>query len=213
MHTLSHPLLMPNATPFSAAPEGAMPVFYQFGLEAAPNEQLAIALHTTVPLLLAQYPDRATLVHEVILADLERQKRDHTQLYQESPSAVERLYGLLQLGLRDLTATPGTFYAELQVAFPKTWEAIMDHFISYSSPQLQQLLNDGIRARLFRSDINIQLVTKILIEQLNMMLNPQTFPPDRYNMREVFRSIYLYYIRGICTDEGARVAAEHFARL
>ena len=46
-----------------------------------------------------------------------------------------------------------------------------------------------------------------------MLLNPQVFPPDRYNMREVFRSIFLYYIRGICTDEGARIAAEHFAQL
>ncbi|MBU6119692.1 hypothetical protein [Hymenobacter siberiensis] len=52
-----------------------------------------------------------------------------------------------------------------------------------------------------------------MLEQLNVMLNPQVFPPDRYNMREVFRSIFLYYIRGICTDDGARIAAEHFARL
>ena len=89
----------------------------------------------------------------------------------------------------------------------------MEHLNSYSGPQLQQLLNDGIRNRLFRFDINIQLVTRILLEQLNMMLNPQVFPPDRFNMAEVFRSIFLYYIRGICTDEGARIAAEHFARL
>lgn len=89
---------------------------------------------------------------------------------------------------------------------------MMDHMHSYSAPQLQALLNDGIRSRLFRSDINIQLVTKILLEQVTLMLNPQVFPPDRYNMSEVFRSIFLYYIRGICTDEGARIAAEHFAR-
>ena len=89
----------------------------------------------------------------------------------------------------------------------------MSNVNTYSAPQLQQLLNDGIRNREFRSDINIQLVTKIIIEQLNMLLNPQVFPPDRYYMREVFRSIFLYYIRGICTDEGARIAAEYFARL
>jgi len=57
------------------------------------------------------------------------------------------------------------------------------------------------------------LVTKVLAKQLNLLLNPPVFPPDRFNMAEVFRSIFLYYIRGICTDEGARIAAEHFARL
>ena len=190
-----------------------MPVFYQHGLQSAPDAALATALHTSVPALTAQFPSRELLVHHAMLADMERQKREHVELYAQYPSAVERLYGLLQLGLRDLASIPGQFYGDLQTGFPQTWDAVMEHVHSYSAPQLQQLLNDGIRIRLFRSDINIQLVTNILIEQLNLLLNPQVFPPDRYNMREVFRSIFLYYIRGICTDDGARIAAEHFARL
>jgi AcrR family transcriptional regulator len=204
---------MPDFTLPITALEAAMPVFHQHGLHTASDAALAAALNTTVPNLTAQFPSRELLVHHAILADMERQKREHVELYAQYPSAVERLYGLLQLGLRDLAAVPGQFYADLQTGFPQTWDAAMENMNSYSAPQLQQLLNDGIRNRLFRSDINIQLVTKILVEQINMMLNPLTFPPDRYNMREVFRSIFLYYIRGICTDDGARIAAEHFARL
>ncbi len=190
-----------------------MPIFHQHGLHAAPDALLATALRTTVPALLVRFPDRAALVHHSLLADLERQKRDHAALYAQFPTAVERLYGLLQLGLRELAGVPGQFYGDLQTGFPQTWAAVMEHLASYSAPQLQQLLNDGIRSRLFRSDINIQLVTKILMEQLNLLLNPQIFPPERFNTGEVFRSIFLYYIRGICTDDGARIAAEHFARL
>ncbi|MBH8558737.1 TetR/AcrR family transcriptional regulator [Hymenobacter negativus] len=204
---------MPDFTLPTASLEAAMPVFYRYGLHTAPDAVLATTLHTTEADLAAQFPSRELLVHHAILADIERQKREHVELFAQYSSAVERLYGLLQLGLRDLAAVPGQFYVDLQTGFPKTWEAAMDNVNTYSAPQLQQLLNDGIRNRMFRSDINIQLVTKIIVEQLNMLLNPQVFPPDRYNMREVFRSIFLYYIRGICTEEGARIAAEHFARL
>ena len=108
---------------------------------------------------------------------------------------------------------PGQFYVNLQTGFPKTWDEVMEDLTSYPASQLQQLLNDESRNHLFRSDINIQLVTKVLVEQLNPLFSPSVFPPDRFNMAEVFRSIFLYYIRGICTDEGARIAAEHFARL
>jgi AcrR family transcriptional regulator len=204
---------MPDSTLTATSLEAALRLFYQQGLHTAPDAQLAAVLDTTVPALTAQFPSRELLVHHTMLADIERQKRDHVVLYAQFPSAVERLYGLLQLGLRDLAAVPGPFYGILQTDFPQTWDALMDHLQGYSAPQLQQLLNDGIRSRLFRSDINIKLVTKILIEQLNLLLNPQVFPPDRFNMAEVFRSIFLYYIRGICTDDGARIAAEHFARL
>ena len=204
---------MPDSTLSTAALEAVMPVFHQQGLAAATDTRLATALGTTPAALLAQFPSRDLLVHHAMLADLERQKREHVDLYAEFSTAVERLYGLLRLGLHELVKTPGTFYSELQTGYPQTWEAVLSHLNTYSAPQLQQLLNDGIRAKLFRSDINIQLVTKIILEQLNMMLNPLIFPPDRFSPAEVFRSIFLYYIRGICTDEGARIAAEHFARL
>ena len=204
---------MADFTPATAPLEAALPVFYQYGLHTAPDALLATALHTTVPELTALFPSRELLVHRVLLAERERQRREHVELFAKYPTAVERLYGLLKLGLRDLAAVPGQFYIDLQTGFPHAWEAGMEHLQTYSAPQLQQLLNDGIRSRLFRSDINIQLVTKILLEQISLLLNPQVFPPDRYNMSEVFRSIFLYYVRGICTEEGARIAAEHFARL
>lgn len=190
-----------------------MPVFHQYGLHTASMAQLAMALNTTTTDLETQYPTRTDLVVATVLADIERQKREHTALYAEYPSAVERLYGLLRLGLRDLASIPASFYGDLQTDFPAAWAVALEHLATYSAPQLQQLLNDGIRNRLFRSDININLVTKVLMEQLNLLLNPGVFPPDRYNMAEVFRSIFLYYIRGLCTDEGARISAEHFARL
>ncbi|OGX89538.1 hypothetical protein BEN47_06550 [Hymenobacter lapidarius] len=190
-----------------------MPVFYQYGLRTASDAQLAMAIDMSVTDLQAQYPSRDALVGAAVLADTERQKREHVALYAEFSSAVERLYGLLRLGLDDLASMPAAFYSELQTDFPNAWMVIVEHLATYSAPQLQQLLNDGIRNRLFRSDININLVTKVLIEQINMMLNPAVFPPDRYNMAEVFRSIFLYYIRGLCTDEGARISAEHFARI
>lgn len=66
---------------------------------------------------------------------------------------------------------------------------------------------------MFRSDINIQLVTIILIQQVNIVLTPGIFPAGSFQVAEIFRSIFLYYIRGLCTDQGARLAAEHFARI
>ena len=71
-----------------------------------------------------------------MLADREYQKREHVELYAEFPTAVERLYGLLQLGLRDLASGPGQFYADLHTGFPQAWNAMMAHLDSYLAPQL-----------------------------------------------------------------------------
>jgi len=52
----------------------------------------------------------------------------------------------------------------LRIGFPKTLYEVMENLTSYPASQLQQLLNGESRNRLFRSDINIQLVTKVLVE-------------------------------------------------
>ncbi len=36
---------------------------------------------------------------------------------------------------------------------------------------------------------------------------------DHYNRAAVFRRFFLYYISHLCTNKGARITAEHFARL
>jgi hypothetical protein len=192
---------MPKTTPVAVSLEPALSVFYRYGLSAASDASLAEALSIPVAELHRLYPDRAALVHHTVLADIERQKREHTELYARYPSAVERCTaaatGLARLGHHSgqllqrpsnhLPGDLGRCHGALGNVFGTSAAAVAQR----RHPQ-----------PLFRSDININLVTKILMEQLSMMLNPAVFPPDRYNMAEVFRSIFLYYIRGICTDEG-----------
>jgi hypothetical protein len=143
---------------------------------------------------------------------MERQKRDHARLFAWYASPVERLYGLISYSIQDLLDTPANYYPDL-MQYPQAAQAMQDYLAQHSTPQLQQLLNEGIRQGLFRSDINIQLVTIILIQQVNIVLTPGIFPAGSFQVAEIFRSIFLYYIRGLCTDQGARLAAEHFARL
>ena len=204
---------MPTLTPFVAtALTACMAVFRREGFVAPTDEEVATALGSTPATLAAQYPDRAALVLHSLHTDLERQKQDHTRLYDQYPSAVERLYALINYSIEDLLITDARFFPDL-AQFPGAWQLLQDHLAAYSTPQLHQLLNDGIRQGLFRSDINIRLVTIILIQQVNIAITPGIFPPGSFQVVEIFRSIFLYYIRGLCTDQGARLAAEHFARM
>ena len=189
-----------------------MAVFRQKGLVAPTDAELAGAMGLAPETLAAQYGDRPTLVLQALLNDMERQKHEHTRLYDQYPTSVERLYALLDHSIQDLLVTDPRCVSDL-AQFPAAGQALQDHLASYSTPQLHQLLNDGIRHGLFRSDINIRLVTIIIVQQVNIVLTPGIFPTGGFQLAEIFRSVFLYYIRGLCTEQGARLAAEHFARI
>ncbi len=204
---------MSTSSAFQASPLTASAVFFrQRGYEAPTDTESAHSLGLTLEAFLARYPSREALALHYLLDDMERQKRDHARLFEWYSSPVERLYGLISYSIQDLLDTPVNYYPDL-MQYPKAAQAMQDYLAQHSTPQLQQLLNEGIRQGLFRSDINIQLVTIILIQQVNIVLTPGIFPAGSFQVAEIFRSIFLYYIRGLCTDQGARLAAEHFARI
>lgn len=204
---------MSTSSAFQASPLTASAAFLrQRGYAAPTDTELAHSLGLTPEAFLARYPSREALALHYLLDDMERQKRDHARLFAWYSSPVERLYGLISYSIQDLLDTPASYYPDL-MQYPTAAQAMQDYLAQHSTPQLQQLLNEGIRQGLFRSDINIQLVTIILIQQVNIVLTPGIFPAGSFQVAEIFRSIFLYYIRGLCTDQGARLAAEHFARL
>jgi len=204
---------MSTSPAFQASPlTASAALFRQRGFAAPTDAEVAGSLGLTPEAFLVQYPSREALALHFLLDDMARQKRDHVRLFEWYPSPVERLYGLISYSIQDLLGTSASYYPEL-MQYPSAAQAMQDYLAEHSTPQLQQLLNEGIRQGLFRSDINIQLVTIIIIQQVNIVLTPGIFPAGSFQTAEIFRSIFLYYIRGLCTDQGARLAAEHFARI
>ncbi len=146
--------MVSSTTLFAASPLAAdMAIFRKAGFVEPSDVELAQALGLSPTALAARYPSREALVQASLATDLERQKCDHIRLYEQYPSAVERLYSLISYSIQDLLVTDAHYFPDL-ARFPAAWQVLQDHLAAYSTPQLHQLLNEGIRQGLFRSDIN-----------------------------------------------------------
>ncbi|WP_210489787.1 TetR/AcrR family transcriptional regulator [Rufibacter aurantiacus] len=153
------------------------------------------------------------LVTQVVQYDLESRKKDHERIFAGEPSPLRRLLLVVKLGLDTLRSSQPTVLMEIQENYPAAWALYWNHSNDYTTHLLYDLLNEGVLQKEFRQDLNIQLVTKIMLEQLGLVVNPMTFPPDRFDISEVFRSVFLYYIRGICTEEAMKTAEDFFSKL
>ena len=189
----------------------ALIIFHRDGLgeitEASAPRKLNIAPATFQEL----FTGMEDMVNQAVKYDLKVQVDEHNVMLANSPDAVESIMRLLQHGISQVKRVNPLYYLQLQQQYPGAWQIGLDHLASYSYPQIHSIINQGVLEGNFRRDINLELVTKIIMEQLNMLLNPALFPPDRYSLAEVFRSIYLYYLRGLCTDAGAKLAEDFFA--
>ncbi|MCC2545663.1 TetR/AcrR family transcriptional regulator [Hymenobacter sp. BT175] len=188
-------------------------LFVNNGISQYSTEELMDALDISPSTFRELFRDKDDLVLQVMHYDIERQKQDHAKLFARVSHPVERLLGLLENAIQNIRSMSPGYLPDLIHNYPAAWEVRQQHLQEYSMPQIQGLLNDGVMQKMLRGDININLVSKIIVELVGMVINENTFPPARYDMAEVFRSVYLYYFRGLCTDEGMKSAAAYFARM
>lgn len=192
--------------------EGVLHLFRAEGIESNTEEDILRKVGISVSTYQEMFSSKAEMVKQVILFDTETQKRELARLLVKARNPVEEIMILLQNGISTLKTINQIMISDLQQHYPDAWAITHDYLTNYSHLQNSEILNRGIMQGFFRKDINLQLVTKIIMEQFFMMINPAVFPPSRYNLAEVFRSIYLYYVRGICTEQGGKMAEEYFAK-
>jgi AcrR family transcriptional regulator len=65
------------------------------------------------------------------------------------------------------------------------------------------LLKDGSKEGLFSSDIDFDIIALLMREQMNLLQIPWTL--GKYNHTEVRNTLFLIFIRGICTDAGWKI--------
>lgn len=189
-----------------------MRIFRVEGIEANSEDELIRKLDIRKSTYHELFRNKADLVKRVIVFDIEKQKEEQRQMLSGAANPVEEIMLLLRNGIAQMQEINPLYISDLQQHYPEGWALSLDYLSNHSQYVNAEIINRGILEGYFRRDINLQLVTKIILEQFYMMINPLIFPPDRYSLPEVFRSIYLYYVRGICTDQGGKMAEDYFAK-
>ncbi|MCC9165432.1 TetR/AcrR family transcriptional regulator [Pontibacter harenae] len=187
-------------------------LFHKEGIEAHSEEDIVSRLNMSASTYNELFKDRLDMVKQVVEHEVKLNEEEHRVNLAKANSPVEEIMYLLKDGIERTQKINFKYYIDLQQHYPEAWQLKLDHLDSYSYHQISEIINRGILQNQFRRDINIQLVTKIMLEQVRMVLNPAVFSPNRYSLPEVFRSTFLYYIRGICTDSGGRLAEEYFSK-
>ncbi|MBC5994075.1 TetR/AcrR family transcriptional regulator [Pontibacter cellulosilyticus] len=186
-------------------------IFKREGIEANTEADIIRKLDIRSTTFHELFSSRENMVLQVIRYDVEQQKREQSELLAKASNPVEQIMMLLVNGIQKMKQINPVFIADLQ-KYPEAWQVSINYVTNNNQEVNADILNQGIIEGYFRKDLNLQLVTKIILEQFFMMINPAVFPPGKYDLAEVFRSIYLYYVRGICTDAGGKQAEEFFAR-
>jgi hypothetical protein len=103
---------------------------------------------------------------------------------------------------------PLVFY-DLQKYHPECWERFQFFKENVLVAFVEENLQSGIKKGLYRKELNVKLMARLRIEEVEMGMNPSLFPPEKFRMNEVQLGLIDHFLHGIVTLKGYKLIDQY----
>ncbi|MDG5800209.1 TetR/AcrR family transcriptional regulator [Marinilabiliaceae bacterium ANBcel2] len=184
--------------------ERAVMLFRREGIRAVTMDYLANNIGVSKRTIYEQFRDKFDLLSCTIQNELQKRDDRMDQVVSESSNVLEILVEAFKVGSESLKNTNPVYIKDLEIYYPEIWNNIIVKKRQEDMVNFGKLLERGIKEGYFRSNLNIKLTAKIFQEQMAVMGRTDIFPPDEYPPTELFQTLFINFVRGICTVEGIK---------
>jgi AcrR family transcriptional regulator len=183
----------------------AQELFYTYGIRSITMDDIARHLSISKKTIYQFFEDKQEIVHVLCRMDCDANTKRMSQIAEKSTDAIhEILLSMDFLGNMLSKMNPNLIY-DLQKYHPAAWNEFNKFREQHLLGTVETTLRKGIRQGLYRHDVNIKIMARLRIEEVQMGLNPVVFPPAKFNIQEVQLALLEHYLFGILTLEGIKL--------
>ncbi len=186
----------------------AQKMFMRFGPRSVTLDEIAKELGISKKTIYQFFQNKAHIVYEVVEAHIKEEEQLYKKICEESSNALEELVTILKCTQKDVDQMAPNLVVEMQKYYPDAWELIELHSRNDFLEIVKANLRRGIKEGLFRNDMDVDIVARIRIWQIEAGFDQSIFPPTEYDPRKVLLQSLMLYMHGIVTAKGKEMLAK-----
>ena len=185
--------------------QAAQELFYSYGIRSITMDDIARHLAISKKTIYQFFDDKHQIVHELCKKDCRMNEERMILIAANSSDALDEILQSMDfLGEMLSRMNPNLIY-DLQKYHPAGWKEFNNFREQSLLGTVEANLKKGIKQGLYRSDINIKILDKLRVEEVQMGLNPAFFAPSKFNLHEVQLALLEHFLYGILTLQGNRL--------
>jgi AcrR family transcriptional regulator len=182
--------------------EEAANLYKIYGIKTVTMDTLANHLGISKRTIYEAFADKDDLVISVLRWMATRQRELVERILESSDNAIEAIFRLLETSIDFFQSISPLFHADIRKYH---YEVLMKKTDRCEMPDYRnnkQVIERGINQKLFRKEINPDIVNRCLYSLGKSAMDYELYPSEDFTRREVIRNVLLNYLRGISTREG-----------
>lgn len=185
--------------------KGAEELFFQYGIKSITMDDIAKHLTISKKTIYQYFSDKDEVVHTLMKNSLKKDIDDFTCIHNDCKNIIDEIFAIMKhMGYMFSKINPIIFY-DLQKYHPKSWKLFRDFKSDFILNMVEKALIKGITDGYVRKDINSKILAQLRMEEIEMGLNPNIFPPDKFKMLDVQLAMTEHFLYGICTLKGHKL--------
>jgi len=180
----------------------ATQLFFQYGIRDITMDDIAANLGISKRTIYETFKDKNELLISCFEEYSNERYKANEVIIKDSQNPLTAICLFIQDGASMLNLLSPAFFSDLKKYHYELWIQASRQQTERNYNLAYRLLRKGINEGIFRKDINIDIVVKLILEQMKILIDSDVFPPDKYKQSDIFKNIVINFIRGIAANRG-----------
>lgn len=187
-------------------------LFRKLGIRSVTMDDIARELGMSKKTLYQEFNNKADIVFAITQLHFESEQRECMAIHVETQDPVQELIELIRwISNMFKEMNPSMIY-ELQKYYPRCWHLVQQFEREFVLVVVKESLEKGIKAGLFRSDMQPEIIARIRIAQIHNTFDNEVFPHGEFNPSEVMVQGTELFLHGLVTMKGKKLIYKYLNR-
>lgn len=187
----------------------AVELFMRHGIRSVSMDDIAAQLGMSKKTLYKWFDNKDQIVLATMQQHVGKEESNCEVVFGAGANALEETYNLMQWHKTMLASINPSIFFELQKYYPEAWALFEQHKNTFILRKTTENLQRGIAEGLFRADLDVEVVARLRLAEIELMFDARTFPPRQFELQRLHTVTVEHFLYGICTLKGHRLVNEY----
>ena len=179
-------------------------LFMRYGIKSVTMDDVSRELGMSKKTLYQYFENKEELIHKVTQNHFTCQNKVIEHIIHHSKTAIDEMIGISNwMNTMSKNLNPSLVF-DLKKYHPQSWQVFNDHRNTEVYNCIKHNLERGIQEGLYREELDTEVLARIYIARMEMFLDAEIFPYDKFPPEKAFKVFMDYHIRGLATTKGIK---------
>lgn len=180
-------------------------LFLRLGIRSVSMDEIATHLGISKKTLYQHFEDKDQLVDLVLQQHIKQMQAETVQTVCAASNAIEEIFKTMDMMVKHSKNMNPMVLFDLQKYHFDSFQKFAAYKNNFLLNIISNNLKKGVEEKLYRNDINIEILAKFRLETLMLGFNMDAFPSNKFNVTEVSLVIIENFLYGLATEKGFRM--------